>query len=101
MAKTEIITKIKPNLQISEPSFYKVFYINDDVTSMKFVGQSLVDYFNHTIDNAMSITTDIHTNGSAVVAVLPYEIAEQKSMEVMVDARGQGFPLQTKIELEA
>jgi ATP-dependent Clp protease adapter protein ClpS len=49
----------------------------------------------------MSITTDIHTNGSAVVAVLPYEIAEQKSMEVMVDARGQGFPLQTKIELEA
>jgi ATP-dependent Clp protease adaptor protein ClpS len=101
MAKTEIATKIKPNLQISEPSFYKVYYINDDVTTMNFVVQSLVDYFNHSVDSALSLTTDIHANGSAVVAVLPYEIAEQKSMEVMVDARGRGFPLQTKIEIEA
>lgn len=101
MAKTEIITKIKPNLKISEPSFYKVFYINDDVTTMNFVVQSLVDHFNHSMSTAMDVTTDIHTNGSAVVAVLPYEIAEQKSMEVMVEARSQGFPLQTKIEMEA
>jgi ATP-dependent Clp protease adapter protein ClpS len=36
--------------------------------------------------------------GSAVVAVLPYEIAEQKGIEITVDARNEGFPLQIKLE---
>jgi ATP-dependent Clp protease adapter protein ClpS len=44
---------------------------------------------------------NIHQDGSAVVAVLPYEIAEQKGIEVTVEARTQGFPLQVKIEQEA
>jgi ATP-dependent Clp protease adapter protein ClpS len=35
-----------------------------------------------------------------VVAVLPYEIAEQKGIEVTLDARNEGFPLQVKIESE-
>jgi ATP-dependent Clp protease adapter protein ClpS len=43
---------------------------------------------------------DIHDKGSAVVAVLPYEIAEQKGIEVTLDARAQGFPLQVKVESE-
>jgi ATP-dependent Clp protease adapter protein ClpS len=41
---------------------------------------------------------DIHHNGSAVVAVLPYEIAEQKGTEVTLEARQQGYPLQVKLE---
>jgi ATP-dependent Clp protease adaptor protein ClpS len=100
MAKTEIVAKIKPNLKISEPSFYKVFYINDDVTTMNYVVESLVNFFNYTAENAILLTTTIHDNGSAVVAVLPYEIAEQKGIEVTIDARKQGFPLQVKIESE-
>jgi ATP-dependent Clp protease adapter protein ClpS len=44
---------------------------------------------------------NIHDQGSAVVAVLPYEIAEQKGIEVTLDARSQGFPLQVKVEAEA
>lgn len=101
MSKTEVATKIKPNLKISEPSFYKVFYLNDDVTSMNFVVQSLMDYFHHSVDSAVTLTTDIHNNGRAVVAVLPYEVAEQKVTEVTIDARSQGFPLKCDIEVEA
>jgi ATP-dependent Clp protease adaptor protein ClpS len=41
---------------------------------------------------------EIHEKGSAVVAVLPYEMAEQKGVEVTVMARGAGFPLQVKLE---
>jgi ATP-dependent Clp protease adaptor protein ClpS len=41
---------------------------------------------------------EVHENGSAVVAVLPYELAEQKGIEVTVAARKNGFPLQVKIE---
>lgn len=100
MAKTEIITKIKPNTKLSEPSFYRVFYINDDVTTMNFVVESLMEYFDHSEESAYDLTQNIHSAGSAVVAVLPYEIAEQKGIEVTIAARSLGFPLQVKIECD-
>lgn len=98
MAKTEVRTKIKPNLKLSEPGLFKVLYINDDVTTMDFVVNSLVTFFSYVEETAIKITEDIHDNGSAVVAVLPYEIAEQKGIEVTLEARKCGFPLQVKIE---
>lgn len=101
MAKTDTKIKIKPNLALQEPPLYRIIYINDDVTSMEFVVGSLIDYFNYTADTAATITQDIHNSGSAVVAVLPYEIAEQKGIEVTLDARSQGYPLQVKVEAEA
>ena len=100
MAKTEVSVKIKENTKLAEPPFYRVFYINDDVTTMEFVVESLMGFFNHTSESAIELTTDIHNQGSAVVAVLPYEIAEQKGMEVTIEARKQGYPLQVKIESE-
>lgn len=101
MSKSDTKVKIKPNVNLAEPPLYKIIYINDDVTSMNFVVSSLIDYFNYNEDTATSLTHDIHNNGSAVVAVLPYEIAEQKGIEVTLDARSQGFPLQVKVEAEA
>jgi ATP-dependent Clp protease adapter protein ClpS len=43
---------------------------------------------------------DIHESGSACVAVLPYEIAEQKGVEVTLNARSHNYPLQIKLEPE-
>ena len=100
MSKTETKIKIKPNLALAEPPLFKIIYLNDDVTSMEFVVSSLIEYFNYTDDTAMHITENIHSKGSAVVAVLPYEIAEQKGIEVTVFARSQGYPLQIKVESE-
>jgi ATP-dependent Clp protease adapter protein ClpS len=34
------------------------------------------------------------------VAVLPYELAEQKGIEITMAARSQNYPLQIKIEAE-
>jgi ATP-dependent Clp protease adaptor protein ClpS len=101
MSKTEIKTTIKPNLSLTEPPLFKIIYLNDEVTSMEFVVGSLIEYFNYTDDTAAHITESIHSQGSAVVAVLPYEIAEQKGIEVTVSARSQGYPLQVKVESEA
>lgn len=100
MSKTETKVKIKPNLALQEPPLFKIIYMNDDVTSMEFVVTSLVNYFNYNSDTAMTITENIHNDGSAVVAILPYEIAEQKGIEVTLDARSQGYPLQIKVEAE-
>ena len=101
MSKTDTKVKIKPNVALQEPPMYKIIYINDDVTSMEFVVESLIDYFNYNENTATDITHNIHEQGSAVVAVLPYEIAEQRGIEVTLEARSQGFPLQVKVEAES
>ena len=101
MSNAEISAKIKPNMAIKEPPLFKIIYLNDDRTSMEFVVTTLIDYFSYNTDTATQITMDIHDKGSAVVAILPYEIAEQKGIEVTLEARAQGFPLQVKVEAES
>lgn len=98
MSKAEVKTKIKPNLELQEPTMFKVIYTNDDVTTIEFVIESLVEYFSHTAEAAADIANTVHETGSAVVAVMPYEIAEQKGMEVTTKARNLGFPLVIKLE---
>ncbi len=100
MPQSETRTRIKPNEQVKEPPMYRVVYINDNQTTMEFVIESLIEYFDYTVETAEQITVDIHEAGSAVVAVLPYEIAEQKGVEVTVLARAQSYPLQIKLEPE-
>jgi len=101
MAAAEPKTKIKPKLNVKEPSKFKVIYVNDEVTTMEFVVDSLVLIFGYDDAAAFDVTTQIHEVGSAVVAVLPYEIAEQKGVEVTLLAREAGFPLAVKIEPDA
>jgi ATP-dependent Clp protease adaptor protein ClpS len=100
MSKTDTQVKIKPNLKLKEPSLFRVIYLNDDVTTMEFVVGSLVGYFNHTPAGAIELTHRIHSDGSAVVAVMPHELAEQKGIEVTLDAAEQGYPLKIKIDPE-
>ena len=101
MPNTEMNSKIKPNTGLKEPPLFKIIYMNDDVTSMEFVVTSFIEYFKYNPDTASVITQNIHEKGSAVVAVLPYELAEQKGIEVTLLARANGYPLQVKIEPEA
>jgi ATP-dependent Clp protease adaptor protein ClpS len=98
MAKAIAKVKTTPNLAAKEPSMYNVIYINDDVTTMEFVIESLLMIFDMQHDVAVDITDSIHSDGSAVVAILPYEMAEQKGVEVTQLARAAGFPLVIKLE---
>ena len=98
MANPEVVTANRVKQALKEPPMFKIIYINDNTTSMEFVIESLMEYFEYTEDTAHQITVDIHESGAATVAVLPYEIAEQKGIEVTVDARAKGYPLQIKLE---
>ena len=102
-ASTDLVTKstVQEEFKLAEPPMYKVIYINDPQTSMQFVIDSLISYFEYTEIQAEKITEDIHIEGSAIVAILPYEIAEQKGIEVTVNARSEGYPLQVKLEESA
>jgi len=97
---TKAVTKTRPipALDLKEPPLYRVIYINDSVTTMEFVVQTLVEIFNHSPEEAQAVTAKIHEEGSGTAAILPYEMAEQKGVEVTQLARNNGFPLQVKLE---
>lgn len=101
MSQAEVSTKTRVNNKIKEPPMFKVIYLNDNQTAVDFVIESLIEHFDYNAMTAEKITIDIHESGSAVVAVLPFEIAEQKGIEVTVTARSNGYPLQIKLEPDA
>lgn len=101
MSEAETKTKIEINELLKEPGLFKIIYVNDNETSMEFVVESLVEIFDYAPTTAESLTIKVHEDGAATVAVLPYEMAEQKGIEVTVSARSAGYPLQVKLEPEA
>jgi ATP-dependent Clp protease adaptor protein ClpS len=100
MSDAEIKTGTRTRIDVKEPPMFRVIYLNDNTTAVDFVISSLVDHFAYSAPDAEAVTLNIHEQGSAVVAVLPYEIAEQKGIEVTVSARSEGYPLQIKLEPE-
>lgn len=100
MSKTDII--VKPKIQvktnIKPPNLFNVIYMNDNITTMEFVVETLKNIFHHTEETALELTHRIHDEGSSVVSTLPYEIAEQKGVEATLLARTNGFPLSVKLE---
>jgi ATP-dependent Clp protease adaptor protein ClpS len=96
--KTASNTRIQPRTDIKKPSMYRVIYINDEVTTVDFVIETLMMIFQYEREAAEMVTMEIHAQGSAVVAVMPYEMAEQKGVEVTLLARTSGFPLQVRLE---
>lgn len=100
MSETAIQQKNLVTTSIIEPKKFKVIILNDDKTPIDFVIDVLMNIFNHNESVSHELTIKIHTEGSAVVGVFPYEIAEQKGIETTHLARQAGYPLSVKIESE-
>jgi ATP-dependent Clp protease adaptor protein ClpS len=100
-AEPNVINKIKPKTDLTPPVNWNIIYINDDITTQEFVIETLVIIFNYDRDTAEEMTNKIHTEGSAIVATMPYEMAEQKGVEVTLLARNNGYPLVVKLEPDA
>ena len=95
---SQTVTIIEPRNDLVPPHDFSVIFMNDDKTTVEFVINVLVNIFHYDFDDATGLTIKIHEDGSAVVAVLPYEMAEQKALETTMLARGNNFPLNVKIE---
>jgi len=85
---------------ISTPDHFKVIFLNDDHTPMDFVIDVLVSIFKHSKDTARDLTMQVHKEGSAIVGVYTYELAEQKSIEATTVSRQHSYPLQIRVEKE-
>ena len=99
---TETVEDVKLDEKISitaeVPPKYKVIMLNDNATPMDFVTSILCLVFRHTDETAKKIMLTIHEEGSAVVGIYTYEIAEQRALEATTLSRDNGFPLQLKLE---
>lgn len=96
----DVILDTKTKKEIKEPSRYKVLMLNDDHTPMDWVIDLLIKVFKHSHENAVNLTMTVHNEGSAVVGIYTYEIAEQKVVEAINVTRQRGFPLQLTLEEE-
>lgn len=101
MTDTKEIFKTETKIQFKEPNLWKVIILNDEITTMEFVLEILTNFFSYTETSAMEMTLKIHEDGAAVVATYPYELAEQKGIEVTLAARQDGYPLEVRIEEDA
>ena len=90
--------KVITKQELKPPQKCNVVYHNDDYTTMEFVVSSLQEVFGYTYDYAHELTLKVHEHGTAIVGSFVYEIAEQKSVEVMKAARASGFPLKVTVQ---
>jgi ATP-dependent Clp protease adaptor protein ClpS len=96
----DVVIDEKISVNTDEPSNYKVIFLNDDTTPIDFVVEVLKIIFKHSTDTAKDLTMKIHNEGSSVVGVYSYEIAETKAIETVNLSRSNGFQLQVKMEKE-
>jgi ATP-dependent Clp protease adaptor protein ClpS len=100
MSATDVQLDEKIKQKVQEPNRWKVILLNDDHTPMEFVIGILTEIFKHSQETAKEITMQIHSEGSGIAGVYSFEIAEVKAVEATNLARGNGFPLQIKMEEE-
>ena len=100
MPTTDIQLDEKIVVKISEPRQWKVILLNDDTTPMEFVVALLTSIFKHTEDSARAVMLEVHETGSGIAGIYSFEIAEAKAVEATNLARGNGHPLQIKLEEE-
>jgi len=84
--------------KVEEPKKFNVIFLNDNTTSMDFVIQLLQTQFGYSPERSYEIMMEVHDQGSAVVATLHFEMAEQKALECTYIARQNGFPLEIKVK---
>lgn len=85
-------------VKLKSPSRYNVILLNDDSTPQEFVVNLLQNIFNRSLEEANSVMLEVHEKGRGVAGTYSYEVAEQKCVETITNARANQFPLDVTIE---
>jgi len=93
-----VAEKTRPKTE--EPKLYKVLLHNDDYTTMEFVIVILESVFTKSPAEAYRIMMHVHTEGTGIAGVYPFEVAETKLVMVEERAKEAGHPLRCSIEPE-
>ena len=93
--KTQDLIELSNVLQ--EPAKFAVMLHNDDVTTMDFVVEILVQIFHKSVQEAAALMLDVHENGQAIAGIYSFDIAATKKSQVDILAAEKGFPLKLTI----
>jgi ATP-dependent Clp protease adaptor protein ClpS len=91
---------IRERPKTRKPSLYRVLLHNDDYTTMEFVIEALVRYFDKTVTEAMRIMLLVHQTGVGIAGVYTRDEAETRMERVADAAREAGYPLELSMEPE-
>jgi len=91
-------TVLKEREKTITPQMYRVILLNDDYTTMDFVVDVLMKFFNKNASEATKIMIDVHKKGNGVCGIYTYDIAVTKVNQVVKYARNNEFPLKCDYE---
>lgn len=91
-------TVLKERDKTITPEMYRVILLNDDYTTMDFVVNVLMKFFNKTASEATKIMLDVHKKGNGVCGVYTHDIAVTKVNQVVKFSRDNEFPLKCDYE---
>ncbi|MFW5808732.1 MAG: ATP-dependent Clp protease adaptor ClpS [Spirochaetota bacterium] len=91
-------TETEHDIEIREPSMYRVIMHNDHYTTMQFVVEVIMTVFHKSEEEASRLMLQIHNTGSAVCGVYILDIAQTKVNHVHMLAKREGFPLKCTLE---
>lgn len=92
--------QIRAALEEALEQLYRVIIHNDEVTPYEFVIIVLRRFFGLALADAEHITFVAHTQGQALVAILPLKEAQKRVGQAHFAASLEGFPLMFTIEPE-
>ncbi len=96
----EVELTTRSETRTERPRRFRVLLHNDDYTTMEFVVEVLLRYFDKSPEEATRLMLQVHQQGVAVAGVYPREIAETKVAEVTDEARQHEMPLLVTAEPE-
>lgn len=91
---------VKERQKSQRPRLYKVLFHNDDYTTMEFVIEALMTFFDKTRTDATRVMLLVHHTGQGVAGAYTRDIAETKVQQTSELARTQGHPLKLTMEPE-
>lgn len=93
--------RVAERARAKRPRRYQVVLHNDDYTTMEFVVEVLMRFFQKDITQARHIMLHVHHKGYGIVDVFPRDVAETKAEQVMDYAKQSGHPLRCTAEPES
>ena len=96
--ETEIL--VEEEKKTKRPRMFRVLLHNDDYTTMEFVVEVLIRFFDRSVEEATHIMLQVHRGGVGVAGIYPRSIAETKVMQVSSEAERQEMPLLVTAEPE-
>ena len=91
------LTIARQDTLLQTPHMYAVIIHNDDMTTMDFVVDMLVQIFQKTPPQAAALMMDVHEAGSGIAGVYIFDIACTKKFQADRLASEKGFPLKLTI----